>query len=221
MGAQAGSGSDGQPVAIGWGAICGFVAVDQAEAGFAFVRLDIEADSSAVGQLWVATNAHQLASVGILLAFQEQLSDPMLQQINLGAFGISRLGRERRQLGDITPDSFCKLDLDLRSGFAAHGLPDVDAQLAERAGTVLSPLGRTAADPLGGESLNLIVGLPIVKDRDLATHLMHLRFEVTQFLEELPGSRSGQKRHQNQDTGGVRRKQQTLVISQAMCLLTS
>jgi hypothetical protein len=183
MRAKSGTRSDCEPYAFRRGTIRRLIAIDQPEARLAFVGLDVEADSTAVGQLWVATSAHQLASVGIRLAFQEQLSDPTLQQIDFGAFGVGRLGRERCQLGDIALDPFCKLDLDLRSGFAAHGLPDVDSQLAERAGTVLGPLDRAAADPLGSESLNLIVGLPIVKDRDLAPHLTHLRFEVAQFLE--------------------------------------
>lgn len=144
----------------------------------------------------MTTGAHLLAGMGVGLTFEEQGCDPALQRIHFGAFGVGRLGRKRRQLGDIALDSFGKLDLDLRSGFATHDLPDVDAQLAERAGAVLSPLRRTTADPLSSECLDLIVCLSIVKHGDLALHLAHLRFKVAQLLEELPGFGSRQEGHQ-------------------------
>lgn len=122
-------GADSEPEAFGRCAVGGLVAVDQPEARLAFVCLDVEADSSAVGQLWVATSTHQLASMGIRPAFHEQLGDATLQRVDLRLLGISNSGRGRRQLGDITLDSLGKLDLDLGSGFSAHDLPDLNAEL--------------------------------------------------------------------------------------------
>jgi hypothetical protein len=152
--------------------------------------------------------------VRIGLAFHEQLSDAALQRVDFHLLGISGSGRDHRQLGNVALDSFGKLDLDLGSGLSDHGLPDLDAQLAERAGAILSPLGRATADSLCGERFDLVVGLPIVKDRDLAPHLAHLRFEVAQLLEELPGFRPGQEWHPDQDTPAVRRIRQPFAISQ-------
>lgn len=142
----------------------------------------------------MATSAHQLTSVGIRLALQEQLSDPMLQQINLGAFGVSRWGGERRHLGNIALDSLGKLDLDLRSGFT-HWLPDLDAEFSKRLGAVPSVLGRPAMNSLGSESLDFIVCLPIMKGRDLTLHLAHLLFQVAHLLRELSRFRPWQERH--------------------------
>lgn len=156
----------------------------------------VEADSAAVGQLRMATSAHQLASVGVGLTREEQLGDTALQGIDLGALISIGIVRDCGQLSDIALDPLGKLDLDLRSGFVAHGLPDVDAQLVERTGTVLGALSRATSNALGSKSLDLIVGLPIMKDRNLALHLAHLLFEVAQLLEELPGFGPWQKWHQ-------------------------
>jgi hypothetical protein len=78
MGPQAGPGADGEPTALRWRAVRGHVAVDQAEAGFALVRLDVEADPATVRQLGVTPRPHQLASIGIVLAFKEKRSDAAL-----------------------------------------------------------------------------------------------------------------------------------------------
>lgn len=208
MNAQAGSRADGQPEASGWRTVRRFVAVDQAEARFAFVRLDVEADSSAIRQLGMATRSHHLARVRIGLAFQEELGDTTLQRIDLDALNGSGPRIVRCQLGDISLDSFGKLNLDLGSG-VAHGLANVDAEIGERFSAVLSALSCTTSHPLSGKSLDLVVSLPVLHRCDLAPHLAHLRFEIAQHLEELPGFRPWQKRHRNQDTGGVRRNEQT------------
>lgn len=68
MNAKPGSGTNSEPEAFGRCAIGGLVAVDEPEARFASVALNIEADSAAVGQLWMATWAHQLTDMGIGLA---------------------------------------------------------------------------------------------------------------------------------------------------------
>jgi hypothetical protein len=176
------------------------------------VRLDVEADSSAISQLGMTTSAHQLASVGIRLAFHEQLGDSALQRIYFGAFDVGRLGQKRRQLDDISLDSFGKRNFDLGSG-VAHGLANVDAEIGERLSAVLSALNCATSHPLSGKGLDLIVSLSVLHRCDLAPHFAHLRFEIAQHLEELPGFRPWQKRHQNQDTGGVRRNKQILAIS--------
>lgn len=82
------------------------------------MRLDVEADPSTIGQLGMATSAHQLASMGIRLALQEQLSNSALQRIDFGKVGLSGLGGDGYQLDHIALDSLGKLDLDLGSGFA-------------------------------------------------------------------------------------------------------
>lgn len=81
---QAGPGANGKPETSGGSAICGLVAIDQAEARLALVALDIEPDSTTVGQLRMATHSHQLAGVRIRLALQKQLGDPTLQPIGCG-----------------------------------------------------------------------------------------------------------------------------------------
>lgn len=91
MHAETGSWADGKPKSFGWCAIGGLIAVDQTEAWFAFVVLDIEADSTAVDQLRMTTWAHQLTGMGIGLALQEQLCNPALQRIDFGAVRLSGL----------------------------------------------------------------------------------------------------------------------------------
>jgi hypothetical protein len=65
MGPQASPRAYGEPPALRWRAVRRHVAVDQAEAGFAFVRLDIEADPATVHQLVVAPRSHQFAGVDV------------------------------------------------------------------------------------------------------------------------------------------------------------
>jgi hypothetical protein len=140
------------------------------------VALDIEADSTAVSQLWMATRAHQLTGMGICLARQEELCDPTLERIDFGVVSLGGLSWQHRQLGDIALDSFGKLDFDLGSGCLSHGLANIDAELGQHLGTILGPDGCATTHPLSSKSLNLVVGLSIVKDRDLASHLAHLLF---------------------------------------------
>lgn len=85
------------------------------------MALDVEADASALDQLRVASRPHRLSDIWICLAFQEQLGDAALQRLDLGMTGRIGLARGRRQLGDVPLYSLGKLDLDLRSGVAAHG----------------------------------------------------------------------------------------------------
>jgi hypothetical protein len=83
--AKTSSRTNSEPEAFGRCAIGRLIAIDQAEARFAFVALDVEADSTAVGQLGMATCAHQLAGMWICLAFEEQLGDATLQRIDSGS----------------------------------------------------------------------------------------------------------------------------------------
>ncbi len=163
------------------------------------MALDVEADSTAVGQLRMATCAHQLTNMGVRLARQEQLCNPAPQRINFGAVRLGGLCRQRRQLGDIALDSLSKLDLDLGSGWVPHELANIDAEIGQRLGAIFGPAGCATAYPLGSEGLDLVVGLSIMQDRDLALHLAHLLFQVAHFLEELPGFSSRQKRHRESE----------------------
>ena len=104
---ESGSGANGEPKALGWGAISGLVAVDQPEARLAFVRLDVEANPSTVGQLRMATGSHLLTHIGIDLAFQEQHGDALLQSFNLGSLDGTGFGGERRQLGYVALYASC------------------------------------------------------------------------------------------------------------------
>jgi len=192
---KSGSGAYRNPDAFRRRAVAGRVAVDQTEARLAFVRIDVEADPSAVGQLGVTTGAHQFASMRIRLTFEEQRRDSTLQRVDFGTVCFSGSGRKRRQLGDISFDSLAKRDRDLGSGFSAHGLPDADTEFGQRLDTVLSALGCATSNPLGGEGLDFVIGLAILQDGDLAFHLAHLRFEITQHLEQLPGFRLWQECH--------------------------
>lgn len=221
MDAESGSGTNGEPEASGRCAIGGLVAIDQPKARLAFVRLNVEADSSTVGQLGMATGSHQLAHMGIGLAFQEQRSDTRLQGFNLSSLGESGLGGKRRQLGYIALDTVGKLNPELGSGFFAHDLSNLNAEIGKRLSAVLRTLGSTASNSLGRQGFDFVVGAPILHRRDLATHLAHLRFQVAQHLEKLSGLRPWQERHWEQNTPAVRCIRQSLRSRQAMCLLTS
>jgi hypothetical protein len=177
--------------------------------------------STAIGQLRMATWAHQLTGMGIRFALQEQLCDPTLQRIHFGVVRFNGLGRQRRQLGDIALDHLGKLDLDSGASCFSHGLANIDAELSQRLGTILGPTGCATAHPLGSKGLDLIVSLAIVKDRDLALHLAHLFFQVAQLLEELSGFRPGQERHRQPEYPCRPPDSGVFAISQAMCLLTS
>ena len=195
--AQTSPRTDGEPDAGRRCAVLGLVAVDQPEAWLAFVAIEVEADSTAVRQLWVATRTHELPRVRVSLALQEQLGDSTLQGLSVFSPLQVGVGGQRRQLGDIPLDSVGKLDLDLGSSIAAHGSANVDTEVSQRLGTVFGALGGAASDALGGKSLDLVVCLAVLEVGDLAFHLPHLRFEVTQFLVELPGFGPGKERHQN------------------------
>ncbi|HSS05384.1 MAG TPA: hypothetical protein VLK89_09420 [Solirubrobacterales bacterium] len=157
----------------------------------------------------------------IRLALQEQLSDSTLQQIDFVVVGLGCITRKRRQLGDIALYSFGKLDLDLGSGCVAHNLANVNAEVGQRLGAILSSPGCATSNALCGESLDLVVGLAIVKDCDLALHLAHLVFQVTQLLEELSGFRPRQERHREPEYLCRPPDSPVCAISQAMCLLTN
>lgn len=121
----------------------------------------------------------------ISLAFEEQLGDATLQDVALGS--LSRVGIlcDCRQLRDIALDSLGKLDLNLGSGFSAHDLSNLNAEIGECLSAVLSALGSAVANSLSRQGFDFVVGAPILNRRDLATHLAHLRFQVAQHLEEL------------------------------------
>jgi len=187
--------TDGEPNALGWRSVVGLLAIDQAEARLAFESVDVETDSAAVGQLSMATRSHQLPRVRIPLALQEQLGDSTLQRIDVLSLLRVGVNRDRRQLGDISPHSLGKLDLDLGSGVAAHGSADVDTEVGERVGAVFGAIGGAASDALCGKGLDLVVGLTVLKVGDLALHLPHLGFEVAQFLVELPRFGPGKEGH--------------------------
>jgi hypothetical protein len=159
------------------------------------VRLDVEADPAALGQLGVATHPHWLACIGIGLAFQEQRGDGFLQCVNLSPLGGSSLNGKRRQLSDIALDTIGKFDLNLRSGLSAHDLSNLNTEIGECLSAVLAALGSAASNSLGRQSFDFVIGAPILNRRNLATHLAHLRFQVAQHLEELSGLRFWQKRH--------------------------
>jgi len=180
---------------IGRSAIGRLVAVDQAEARLAFVRLDVEADPSTVSQLGMATGSHQLAGMGVRLAFQEQRGDVPLQGFSLGSLGGSGFDGQPRQLSYVAFDAVGKLNRDLGSGPSAHDLANLNAEISECLSAVFGALGGAASDSLSRQGFDFLVGAPILHRRDLATHLAHLRFQVAQHLEELSGLRPWQERH--------------------------
>lgn len=159
------------------------------------MRLDVEADPAAVGQLGVAAGSHQLARIGIGLTFHEQRGNASLQGFNLGSLGGSGLGGKRRQLGYIALDAIDKLNLDPWSGLSAHDLSNLNAEVGKCRSAVFGALGSAASDSLGRQGFDFVVGAPILNRRDLAAHLAHLRFQVAQHLEELSGLRPWQERH--------------------------
>ena len=185
------------------------------------MHFDVEADPSTVSQLGMAAGPHQLACMGIRLAFQEQLGDASLQGVNLGPLGGFGLGGKRRQLGYIALDAIGKLNLDPWNGLSAHDLSNLNAEIGECLNAVFGALGGAASNSLGRQGFDFVVGAPILNRRNLATHLAHLRFQVAQHLEELSGLRPWQERHRGQDTPAVRCIRQSLRSRQAMCLLTS
>jgi hypothetical protein len=159
--------------------------------------------------------------MGIGLALQKQLCNATLQRIDLRSLGGVGVARYRRQLPDIAFDPLGKLDLDLGSGFAAHDLAGVDTELSQRFGTVLSTLGCATSDSLGSKSLDFVVRLPVLHRRDLIPHLPHLRFEIAQHLEELPGFRPWKEGHETRILATSAVIGSLIAILQAMCLLTS
>jgi len=150
--------------------------------------------------------------MGIGLALQKQLCNATLQRIDLRSLGGVGVARYRRQLPDIAFDPLGKLDLDLGSGFAAHDLAGVDTELSQRFAT---------SDSLGSKSLDFVVRLPVLHRRDLIPHLPHLRFEIAQHLEELPGFRPWKEGHETRILATSAVIGSLIAILQAMCLLTS
>src|ERR1700683_153622 len=86
---QPGTGRDGEPAALGGGAVGWLVAVDETEARLALVGGDVETDSSAVGQLRMPTSAHEFTEVGVGLTFDEQLGNAILEGFQLGGAGLA------------------------------------------------------------------------------------------------------------------------------------
>ncbi|HEY7951174.1 MAG TPA: hypothetical protein VID51_10140 [Solirubrobacterales bacterium] len=159
--------------------------------------------------------------MGIRLAFQEQRGDAPLQGFNLRPLDGSGICGERRQLDYVALYAIGKLNPDLGSGFSAHDLSNLNAEIGECLSAVFGALGSAASNSLGRQGFDFVVGAPILHRRDLATHLAHLRFQVAQHLEELSGLRPWQERHWEQNTPAVRCIRQSLRSRQAMCLLTS
>jgi hypothetical protein len=133
--------------------------------------------------------------VGIRLALDEQPRDSALQRIDFGLPSWPSVRREGRQLGDVPLYSLGKFDFNLGNRVASHVLTNVDAEIGECLGAVFGVFGGSAANPLGGEGLDYVVGLAVLKGRDLAPHFTHLYFEITEHFEELPGFRLRQERH--------------------------
>lgn len=150
MSMQTSPGSDRKPQASRRGSIGGIIAVDQTEARLAFEATDVEADSTALGELAVPAQSHQLAHVRVSLALQEQLGNSELQSLNVFSLLRVGIGRKRGQLGDVALDSLGKLDLDRGSGVVGHGLTHVDAEIGQRSGAVFGALAGAASDSLGG-----------------------------------------------------------------------
>jgi hypothetical protein len=86
---EAGSRTNCKPNASGRCAIRRLISIDQAEAGLSFALIDVEADSAAVGQLLMATRAHQFTGVRISPALQEQFGNTALQRFDFCPLGIS------------------------------------------------------------------------------------------------------------------------------------
>ncbi len=108
---KAGARRDGEPVALGGGAVGGFIAVDQPEARLCLVAWDVESDPAAVGQLGIKTRTHQLAGEGIAFALDQQLRDAALQGVGfvfadlvaVGAGVVSSATSSRTPLAKVTP----------------------------------------------------------------------------------------------------------------------
>jgi hypothetical protein len=204
VGAKSCPGANGQPATLRGCTVVGLVAIDQPEARFAFIAIDVKANTSAVGQLAVAPRAHQLTTMGIGLALEEYLGDPALESIDLDLAHSIGVCQKRSQLSDVSLDSLGKLNLDHRSGFASHRLAKVYTQIGERLGTVFGALGSSASNSLCCKSFDFVIDLPIPHSSDLALHLAHLQFEIAQHLKKLPGFRPRKERHFTQDSPATR-----------------
>jgi hypothetical protein len=143
--------------------------------------------------------------VRIRLALDEQPRDSALQRIDFDLPSWPSVRRKGRQLGDVPLYSLGEFDFNLGNRVATHVLANVDAEIGECLGAVFGVFGGSAANPLGSEGLDYVVCLAILKGRNLALHLTHLYFEITEHLEELPRFRLWQERHRNQDSRAVRR----------------
>jgi hypothetical protein len=153
--------------------------------------------------------------------FHEQRGDRSLQGFNLRSLVSPGFGGERRQLSDIALYAVGKCNPDLRSGFSAHDLSNLNAEVGKRRSAIFGALGSAASDSLGRQGFDFVVGAPILHRRNLATHLAHLRFQVAQHLEELSGLRPWQQRHREQNTPAIRCIRQSLRSRQAMRPLIS
>jgi hypothetical protein len=159
--------------------------------------------------------------MGIRLAFQEQRGDAPLQGFNFHSLGGSGIGGKRCQLSDIALYAIGKLNLDSWSGLSAHDLSNLNAEIGECRSAVFGAPGSATSNSLGSQGFDLVIGAPILHRRDLATHLAHLRFQVAQHLEELPGLRPWQKRHWGAEYSRRPLYSPVLRSRQAMYLLTS
>jgi hypothetical protein len=117
---EAGTRCDSQPVALGGGAVGGFVAIDQAEARLRFVGWDVESDPAAVGQLGVETPTHQLAGEGIAFAFDQQLGDAALQGLGFVLAGFFAVGGRGGQFRNVVEDAFGQGDAHYAGRFFVH-----------------------------------------------------------------------------------------------------
>lgn len=105
MSEQAGAWADGQPAALGRGAVRGFIAVDEPEAWPAVMTRHVEADPSAVSELGMSARAHQLARVWVAFTLKQELGDAATEG---GRFIWSKCTRCRwsgNQVGDVQLDA--------------------------------------------------------------------------------------------------------------------
>lgn len=92
---QTGPWADRQPAALGGRSIGRFVAVDEPKARLAIVRGDVEAYPATVRQLRMAPGAHQLADIGIVPAFDQQLRYTALEYLDVRCISLLAFDRLR------------------------------------------------------------------------------------------------------------------------------